>query len=206
MTIETASFGKIYSGDETGITISGTTISVKQNAVFTQTATTGVGYTFERDLAAGSTDSVILKIHNKNASDDVGLIHLLNESTGRLAYLNQNGVLAASQFGLHVYSNAVQVNSQLLYFQQFNASSSSNCVAIQHRGTGTACYLDHNGDGTVLVIDGVSTVKAPLKMTSMAENPTGAHVIGEYATVTGVLKICTAAGTPGTWTVVGTQT
>ncbi len=37
--------------------------------------------------------------------------------------------------------------------------------------------------------------------------PTGPNAVGDmYVTTAGVLKICTAAGTPGTWTSVGAQT
>jgi hypothetical protein len=36
-------------------------------------------------------------------------------------------------------------------------------------------------------------------------DPTGAAEVGDTCVVNGVLKICTVGGTPGTWTVVGTQ-
>lgn len=48
---------------------------------------------------------------------------------------------------------------------------------------------------------------AAFKITPQDAEPTGASVVGDmYVTTAGVLKICTAAGTPGTWVSVGTQT
>lgn len=48
--------------------------------------------------------------------------------------------------------------------------------------------------------------KAPLSMGIMSE-PTGLNAVGDiYIASGGVLKICTNAGTPGTWVTVGSQT
>lgn len=46
---------------------------------------------------------------------------------------------------------------------------------------------------------------APLRLTPSAQ-PTGPNVIGDlYMTTAGVVKVCTVAGTPGTFVSVGTQ-
>jgi hypothetical protein len=56
----------------------------------------------------------------------------------------------------------------------------------------------------LLTLTGAAT-RANLRLTPQAE-PTGAHLVGElYMTTAGVLKVCTAAGTPGTWVSVGGQ-
>lgn len=45
-----------------------------------------------------------------------------------------------------------------------------------------------------------------LRLANLFADPTGPHVAGELVVVGGVVKVCTASGTPGTWTTVGTQT
>lgn len=51
-----------------------------------------------------------------------------------------------------------------------------------------------------------TSARAPLMLTPGSQ-PTGPNVIGDlYMTTAGVLKVCTAAGTPGTWVSVGAQT
>ncbi len=48
--------------------------------------------------------------------------------------------------------------------------------------------------------------RAPMLLTPQTE-PTGPNVVGDmYATDAGILKICTVAGTPGTFESVGAQT
>ncbi len=51
-----------------------------------------------------------------------------------------------------------------------------------------------------------NAVLAPLKLTPQGSGPSGANVVGDiYVTTAGVLKICTVAGTPGTFVSVGSQ-
>lgn len=47
---------------------------------------------------------------------------------------------------------------------------------------------------------------ADIHLYNRSADPTGPAQIGDLAVVNGKLKICTAGGTPGIWTVVGTQT
>ena len=52
-----------------------------------------------------------------------------------------------------------------------------------------------------------ATDKGPLSMGLMGSEPTGPNAVGDlYIATGGVLKICTAAGSPGTWVSVGAQT
>ena len=44
-----------------------------------------------------------------------------------------------------------------------------------------------------------------LRLGSLAANPAGPNEVGDLAVVAGVVKVCTVAGTPGTWTTVGAQ-
>lgn len=47
---------------------------------------------------------------------------------------------------------------------------------------------------------------ASIRLYNRSDNPGGKAEVGDLAVVNGKLKICTGAGTPGTWTVVGAQT
>jgi hypothetical protein len=68
-----------------------------------------------------------------------------------------------------------------------------------------------NGTATVtstansaLIIAGNNTL-APVKFTPTTQ-PTGPNAVGDmYMNSSGVLKVCTVAGTPGTWVSVGAQ-
>lgn len=64
-----------------------------------------------------------------------------------------------------------------------------------------------NPDGTsVITGDTTSPAKAAFRITPQDAEPTGPNVVGDmYVTTAGVLKICTVAGSPGTWVSVGAQ-
>lgn len=52
-----------------------------------------------------------------------------------------------------------------------------------------------------------SAAMAPLRLVGVGSGPTGANAVGAmYVTTAGVLKICTVAGSPGTFVSVGAQT
>ena len=68
-----------------------------------------------------------------------------NDGTNHGLYIKQDGVLAASKYGLYVYSNAVQVNAGLSYFHQDNASSTQDCMSLLQDGTGRGLYIVTNG-------------------------------------------------------------
>lgn len=59
---------------------------------------------------------------------------------------------------------------------------------------------------TVQVVATGTAAIAPMRL-AVGAQPTGANVIGAlYMTTAGVLKVCTVAGSPGTWISVGSQT
>lgn len=52
----------------------------------------------------------------------------------------------------------------------------------------------------------INVAKGTLKLPVKASAPAGPNVVGEvYVATGGVLKICTVAGSPGTWVSVGAQ-
>ena len=90
------------------------------------------------------------------------------------------------------------------------AVNSGSGVGLRAESTnGTAIQATAAGAGYALYIEGdiTSPVNAPLKIVPANAEPTGPNAIGDmYVTAAGVLKICTVAGTPGTWVSVGAQT
>lgn len=66
--------------------------------------------------------------------------------------------------------------------------------------SGALDILFLRASGGVLVMQLGSALKLPkLRLDNLGANPAGPNVVGDLAVVSGVLKICTAAGTPGTW-------
>jgi len=105
-------------------------------------------------------------------------------------------------------------------------SFSNNGLQLKDSDTGgtygTAVYgTDKYGYGALVWIMS-STLKIPwaelkepnagandvasIRLYNRADDPGGIAEVGDLAVVAGKLKICTGAGTPGTWTVVGAQT
>ena len=70
-------------------------------------------------------------------------------------------------------------------------------------GVGVTAYYG-NSAKPVLSIEAERTL-ADIRLYNRSSDPSGAAVVGDLACVNGKLKICTVAGTPGTWTICGTQ-
>jgi hypothetical protein len=71
-------------------------------------------------------------------------------------------------------------------------------------GVGVTAYYG-NSSRPVLSVE-KERIVADIRLYNRTSDPSGAAAIGDLAVVEGKLKICTAAGTPGTWVVVGDQT
>jgi len=71
-------------------------------------------------------------------------------------------------------------------------------------GMGIFAYLYYVDKGIPFYIEAEQPV-ADMHLYNRTSTPSGAAEIGDLAVVNGKLMICTTAGTPGTWTVVGTQ-
>ena len=61
---------------------------------------------------------------------------IINAGTESGLYVNQSGVLASSKYGIYLYSNAIQVNSPLVYLHQDHASSTQPVLSIKNDGSG----------------------------------------------------------------------
>lgn len=91
-------------------------------------------------------NSYLFRLYQVNASSTAGVASIVNIGTGHGLLISQNGVLAASQHGLYLYSNAIQVNSPLAFLWQVNASSTANVLTITNDGTGHVLYMGQNGN------------------------------------------------------------
>lgn len=80
-------------------------------------------------------------IYNSEPTNDAYSIYSQNLGTGDNAIFNQQGVLGAGQFGLYVYSAAVQINSPLVYFHQDNAASTASVFELKNDGVGHGIYI-----------------------------------------------------------------
>jgi hypothetical protein len=70
-------------------------------------------------------------------------------------------------------------------------------------GAGVTAYVG-NSSKPFVSIETERTI-ADIRLVNRSGNPSGAAAVGDLACVNGKLVICTGAGTPGTWTVVGGQ-
>lgn len=89
-------------------------------------------------------------------------------------------------------------------------SGTGTAVSATAGGTSPAVLATNVSGGEAVKIAGdaasTTAVLAPLMFVPLQNQPSGAHAIGHmYVTAAGKLMICTSAGTPGTWTIVGTQ-
>lgn len=72
-------------------------------------------------------------------------------------------------------------------------------------GTGVLAYVNNQAKVVPFYISSEQSV-GDFHMVNRSADPTGAAEIGDLCVVDGKLMVCTSAGTPGTWTIVGTQT
>jgi hypothetical protein len=72
-------------------------------------------------------------------------------------------------------------------------------------GSGSLAYIHHLSEAVPFYIAAEQTV-GDFHFYPRSNDPTGLGEIGDVCVVNASLKICTAGGTPGTWTVVGVQT
>jgi hypothetical protein len=74
-------------------------------------------------------------------------------------------------------------------------------------GKGYVVETDPEQDPRDVEQSTIDETSGKLKLPVKASAPAGPNVVGEmYVATGGVLKICTAAGSPGTWVSVGAQT
>jgi hypothetical protein len=71
-------------------------------------------------------------------------------------------------------------------------------------GSGVRAWINNTGKNVPFYCS-AATSYGDFHYVNRASDPTGAAEVGDTCCVGGVIKACTVAGTPGTWTAVGTQ-
>lgn len=115
--------------------------------------------------------------------------------------------------GLNFDSNTLVVDAAN---DRVGVNNASPSVALDVTGAVTASGVvtanggvaATNASGAALTVTGDTTspVAAAFRLIPQDAEPTGPSVVGDmYVTTAGKLMICTVAGTPGTFTIVGTQ-
>ena len=157
--------------------------------IFTYESTTGdwEHHTLSEILAEqGAT------IDDDGANGEVIIID--NDGTNHALYIKQDGILAASDYGLYVYSNAAQTNSSLVYFHSDNASSNKTVATFVSDGVGNGVVMS-----TPTVLDANKHV---LTVSSNAAQTNADTYVAKFShananTTSGCVLIDTAGQGPG---------
>jgi len=88
----------------------------------------------------------------------------------------------------------------------YGTASATYGTASNTYGSGVLAYINNTSVTDVPFYINEEQSVADFHYYNRSSDPTGPAEIGDIAVVGGKLKICTSAGTPGTWTIVGTQT
>jgi len=128
------------------------------------------------------------------STDDHNTISVTaNGSATRAAITGTGG---NSKPGISAY--AASSGSAGAFYAETKNSSSPAVIIDTDNGYGVYIQVDAGASGT--------PTHAPVHIYTGSQ-PAGPNEVGDlYVTSAGVLKICTVAGTPGTWVSVGTQT
>ena len=125
--------------------------------------------------AAGSfTDIIGTGTATFNDASNANVVFVQNDGTHHGIYSYQTGVLASNYSAVRVYSNAIQVNSPLIYVKQDNASSSEPALEIVNDGTGAA--IEATGAITCTNIDGILGANTAAAVTGTLVTSTGGIV------------------------------
>lgn len=119
----------------------------------------------------------------------------------------QGGIIVGSTIKTSMTGKSVMITSDgitLLATSSTGKYSGFKYGSGTKYGSGAVAYIHHISQNVPFYVSAEQTV-ADFHYFNRTSNPSGAAEIGETAVVNGELMICTVAGTPGTWTIVGTQ-
>jgi hypothetical protein len=90
---------------------------------------------------ANTINKQALLVEQLDTTNNPVCAYINNYGTNTALYIRQDGALAASKYGLYLYSNAVQNASPLAYFLQDNVSSDQDLLVLKQDGTGNALNI-----------------------------------------------------------------
>lgn len=121
------------------------------------------------------------------------------------------GIAGAGVSSSGVLGIASNANNTAGVYAQSNHADANGVKGQTNSGTAAdvaAVYADSNSSGGYAFIafgDTTSPVRSAMRVVPQDAQPTTGQVGDMYVTTAGVLKICTVAGSPGTWVSVGAQ-
>jgi hypothetical protein len=146
----------------------------------------------------------------------MGQIGSVTISSDRLSGgLIEGALIRSGVFETAATAPKIRIDSHGMYYQLTSSAGTYGTAGSAgggfHYGDGTkygsgiTAYL-FNNTFPVLAVQSELTSTADIRLYNRGSNPTGGtHEVGDLIVVGGKLKICTAAGSPGTFTIVGTQ-
>ena len=168
-------------------------------------------------VAGTLTDVVIMNSLGETGSGRLGIGTAVrsNESLFVRSLSGSNRIAATfmsdgSANGMEAYSltSGIAVYGQTSSGTGINGYAGTTGTGVTgYSVNGTGIYaVSEAGRAAIIEGDLTNTVLATMRIVPTSAQPTGASLIGDmYVTSAGVLKICTVAGTPGTWVSVGAQ-
>lgn len=201
-------------------TINETTFEISTNAVLRTSSTVGDGSASSAGVLMNNSGiyaceaSQLLADANVRilATGDAFFQGTVNASTINSSEINgaeingsiiTGGILQTSTSGQRVEINAQGV---ILYSGDSGATYGDATYkyndATRPYGTGTLAYIN-NSEVDVPIYFNAEQAVADMHLYNRSTTPSGAAEVGDIAVVNGAMQICTGAGTPGTWTLVG---
>ena len=156
----TASAYMLWDESEDQLAITG------HGAVLTQSKTSGIALDVVRNLAASDTDNMLMRILNDHASDDQTCLGIYQHGTGNGIFIDHDGsggdgiqVHTSGSTGRAAYFYSDQGSSQagskpLVEMHADNTGWDQTVLELNNDGTAIGLYIDQNGAGSGLEING----------------------------------------------------
>jgi hypothetical protein len=142
----------IQATNNTGLQISSSATSA--DSINIDAANTS-GIVLDVNHVPGAASTAQLATFDNDSNTTGNAVTITNNGTGKGFLVQQDGVLAANNEALRVYSNAAITNggSVLVRFFLDNASSNKRVLEIVNDGSSQALFIDNNGTAQAIAID-----------------------------------------------------
>lgn len=161
------------------------------------------------NVVVGSLTGVLLQAATVTADKmSVSALSAITANLGTVTAGNINGVvITGSLIRTASSGQRIEIDSSgisLLIGASTGKYSTFKYGSGTKYGAGAVAFINNVAKGIPFYINAEQNI-ADMHLFNRGSDPSGAATIGDLAVVGGKLKICTVAGTPGTWTIVGTQ-